>query len=407
MPLEICNGVLDRINQDSFQTLLKRHELPFSGKKHQAISRINQAIDENRNGLSVEVFDAFIAEEIRHGRSRLLFVCDIISRQARNMQNEQFVTSALEDSNLGDHDFNCLRNDIDIDSGWNVLYRKVEVSGNSVDLVDLCYAKAEQVNYIIYTDNGEETRSRKQIDYVWVTIVPGDSRIIVKLWNKQGNSVESISNSRVIFEEISSNVCEVFGLTKTTRSSDVKSTLYKMFKDLTETAEKPFRDKVETISREILEFSTVCSQRLELPSSIDPVNIPHRIERLLERALIQADMGLYKRFFEGKRGVVERVAFSDQTGAYVNARSGEPQGGISVADIYFDTRETIDELRLLDKLWITWFYLVDDADRPEEVNTKIEVFKDYYIINFQYAYTTREVEELVLSNFKHYEALPD
>jgi len=223
---------------------------------------------------------------------------------------------------------------------------------------------------------------------------------------KHSNYFANNSGTRELYEEISKIVREVFSLTPRTQE-DVKYTIYKMFKDLTHIAEKPFREKVEPFYEDIKVFANECVRRLGLRSLQDPIDLPYRLFRLLERALIQKDFDLYQTFFEGKRGIVDRIVFSDQTGAFVNARSGPDNNGIAVADIYFDTRDTIEDLRQLDKLWVTWFYKYNPDKPTERIPTKFMVHKEYFIIHFLYAYTTKEVDDIVLSNFKYYESLPD
>lgn len=408
MAVDVFNHVIDRINAERLSGFLRLYNLSTSGSKPDLVARVKSAVEANVNGLTLERFEEFIADEISHGKSRTLFVSYVDPRLVRRLISETFVVTSLnEQGGCGTSDFNDLRNSVDPDESWCLCYRKVSTRLQVVEKIDLCFVKATMVDFTIQTDDGEQIQKRQQTEYTWSVIYPQQEKIIIKVWNRQGNAYETMGKSRILHDEVLEMVCNIFGLTISRKVIDTKAILYKMFKDLTETAEKPFREQVDGIATQINQFAVACAQQLGLPGASNPINLPLRLHRLLERALIQHDLDGYKSFFDGKRGVVDRIAFSDPTGAFVNARSGEFQEGIEVADIYFDTRDTIEELKMLDKLWVSWFQLCPGAMFPERIETKVEVCKDYYIIQFLYAYTTREVEEHVLSNFRYYETLPD
>jgi hypothetical protein len=239
---------------------------------------------------------------------------------------------------------------------------------------------------------------------VWVEIIPDAKKIYIKTRQRSGNVWTNNARIKELYEEVSTIVRETFDLAPKS-TEGVKNILYKMFKDLTDTAEQPFRDSVVPFHTEISTFAEEMAEKVGLRSSYDPVDLPHRLTRLLERALIQQDFHIYEGFFEGKRGIVNRIYFSDATGASVNARSSEVEEGIAVADIYFDTKESIEKLQKFDKIWITWFY--KEVGKPlERIETKFEVAKEHFTIHFLYAYTTKEMQDHVLSNFKYFEELP-
>lgn len=406
MSTTIFNEVVERINADRFENLLRSYHMPISGVKGIVVKRILESIDNgNQNGLTEEKFDQFIAEEICHGRSRTLFVASLVSDSVKKLIDEDFSRDLLIQGGLGEKNFNELRAPINPDSEWRVYYANLSTQKKVVEKIDLCFARGYYIDVKVQTFEGEKIQERLRADYVWVTILPQEEKMIIKLWDRSGHQTEAMATMRKLFDELSEIVQGIFGIKVYKANSSFKAIIYKIFKDLTETAEKPFKNKVDQSKDLIREFSEQCVKRLGLPNSLDPIDLPYRIFRLLERALIQHKFEDYKSFFVGKIGVVDRVSFSDQTGAYVNARSGED--GMAVADIYFDTRDTIEELKLLDKIWVTWFQMIDGQPKPREIETRIEVYNDYHVIHFRYGYTTKEVENLVFSHIKRYEEIPD
>ncbi|MDF2635430.1 MAG: hypothetical protein K0R78_2304 [Pelosinus sp.] len=406
MAIQLCLDVFGRINQDRFKDLLRTHHLPVSGTKLELKNRVLSAIENNCGtpGLSIEKFDKFIANEIAHGKNRTLFVSAFSHTVANQIKNLQYVKSCLLENKLPTENFNSLREQIDLDKDFVLLYLNIANNDQVVDKIEMCFAKGTTVE--LSNDDGENIVPQRQVEYVWVDVLPCEEKMIIKLWNRQGSYFEMMANAKLLYDEISSLVREIFSLVAK-NILDTKNILYKMFKDLTETAEKPFRDKVLQLDSVIKSFADQCASELGLPNSENPINLPQRIARLLERASIQHDFYTYSKFSAGKRGVVDKIAFSDLTGANVHARSGDTHEGIAVTDIYFDIRETISELKSLDKLWVTWFNVIDDESDPEKIQIKVEVFKEHYIIHFLYNYKTKEGEELVLSNFKHYEGVLD
>lgn|GEM_PF-2895774 len=402
----ICNEVVERINAERFENLLRAHQMTISGVKGIVVKRILESIDNGSiSGLTEDIFDQFIAEEICHGRSRTVFVASLESISAKKLLDEDFSRDLLIQGGLGENDFNRLRAPIDPDGEWRTYYTNLSTQDKMVEKIDLCFVRGYYIDVKVSTFEGEKIQERLRADYVWVTILPHEEKMLIKIWDRSGPQIEAMATMRKLFDEIAGIIQEVFGIKIYKANSAFKTLLYKIFKDLTETAEKPFKDKVNESKEWIKDISEQCVQRLELPSSLDPIDLPYRIFRLLERALIQHKFEEYKGYFSGKIGVIDRVSFSDQTGASVNARSGED--GMAVADIYFDTRDTIEELKLLDKLWVTWFQIINGQSKPREIDTKIDVYSDYYVIHFLYAYTTREVENLVFSHIKRYEEIPD
>jgi hypothetical protein len=399
-------GIVDAINLERFRELLRNNGLAVSGTKKELTSRIIQAIngelERSEHTLTVEKLDEFIANEIAHGKNRMLFISSFPEQASQNLKDIEFVKKSLEEANLPTENFNILRT-TSLPENTTPVYLNIEQFNNEVTKISLCFAKKDVISGLV-DEEGEVIPPRMETDYIWTDIIPDEQKIIIKMRQKSGSNFTNYSRTKEIYDEISTLIRETFSLAPKNLGS-VKNIFYNMFKDLTETAEKPFRDKVSPFVQQITDFANDIAEKIGLKSSAYPVDLPHRLVRLLERALIQQDFDQYERYFEGKRGIVTRIYYSDDTGASVNARSSESEEGIAVADIYFDTKESIESRGVLDKIWITWFYRENPNKPLQKIETKFEAYKEYFIIHFLYAYTTKEIQNHVLSNFKHYEEI--
>jgi hypothetical protein len=65
--------------------------------------------------------------------------------------------------------------------------------------------------------------------------------------------------------------------------------------------------------------------------------------------------------------------FKDDRGGRINARSQHRSMPIQTSDIFFDTRETIDEVKLLDNLWVAWFKELEASEIDDEIQDSLEL----------------------------------
>lgn len=397
----IVKDAVDRINLDSFRNFCRENGILVSGTKPELVNRIGESLEQGE--ITELQIKNFVAAEICHGRNRLLFISSFPPSQTSELKQDSVVRDRLRRSGFPSTNFNNLLS-VSRTEDLTLVYLQISGTDELVTSINMCFTKVSVMTGLTNED-GDELPPKYDTNYIWTEIVPDERKIIIKVQPRYGNYFDSVSRTKEVYNEVATVVRGTFSLVPVTQNT--KHVLYKIFKDLTNTAEKPFRDQVEPLASDIKNFADACAENLRLPNSEYPLNLPYRLTRLLERALIQHNFITYQQYFEGKIGVIDRIAYSDQTGAQVNARSGQDEG-IAVADIYFDTRDTIETLQMFDKIWVTWFYVdPDNSELPEQIETKFEVGKDYFTVHFLYSYTSREVEDFVLSNFKRYEELPD
>lgn len=402
----IAQDIIEYINLDRFRELLRQTNLPVSGIKKEITARISEVINGNiseiEHSLTVEKLDHFIADEIAHGKNRMLFVSSFPESSIPYIQDVDKVKAYLDKNHFPQENFNNLRTTSSPDD-TTLVYLDMKIIQSIVTKISMCFATPDIISGLTDSE-GEPLPPRKETDYIWVDILTEEPKIIIKMRQKSNPFGNSNPRIKELYDEVSTKVRETFSLAPVTMSG-IKNTFYVMFKDLTETAEKPFTDKVNPFKEEISIIARDLATKIGLENLDHPLDLPHRLVRLLERALIQQDFDSYEKYFAGKRGIVNRIYYSDATGASINARSSEREEGIAVADIYFDTRESIENRKILDKIWVQWFYKENEEKEPRQIETKFEAYKEHYVIHFLYAYTTKEIQDHVLSNFKHYEEI--
>jgi len=152
-----------------------------------------------------------------------------------------------------------------------------------------------------------------------------------------------------------------------------------------------------------LRESRAINSKLDYRTDIDSIKLLDRMIRLYERGLITQNEELYTQYHDGKYGIIQRIVFCDNTGANVSAKVKEIEQNISNYDIYFDTRDTLDEKKMLDKLWVVWYYTPIGKQTKRDYLVKFEIQDDFYVSHFIGPYLMEEVADYVFSKFREFE----
>lgn len=405
--MEIPQSIVDRITNNRWRTFAKSIEVGLGILKEDCIKNINTAITNDNNPKNALL--EFIADELSRGKNRYMQISKFSTAKKLIFQEKSYIADILKNK------FNCLPNENKLLETKNPLsindtnepilvYSKVtkKKSNTTLDLIekiDLCFKEYYAVGGFTY--KGVKIPVTIETDFIWCEIDVNKNNVKIKT-KDESTSNHKTRNATTICAKYQKLIFEVFNLGEMESVAEINNTLYKIFKDFTDTAEKEFIDKVAPYLKDISTFTDTLSDKLKIQSSVYPLDIPLRVQRLFERSLIQQDFEKYTSFFTGKKGVVTRLFFSDESGATVNARSGDQsKEGIAVADIYFDTRETIDELKALETIWVTWFVQNEDT-LITNCKTRIFVLNDSYVVHFLYGYVLEEEENYVFSNIERY-----
>ena len=406
---ELPLGIKENIFKYKFEGLLKQYGKPYSGKLS-VYERLKHAVEDPEFLIA---FEQFVVDEISNGRNRQVFICNFSIESLAVLGNYDAIQARLSAKKLPVNNFNSLL-DPSISTQDTLVYLDINRAGKHVKKISMAF-----LNESLVQDNGEGGPTDKNVvNYVWIDIFPENKYLQIKIRPYSNNSMINFQTSQRVFDYYWNLIKNIFGVVYT-NMIETKGTLYTIFKVLTDKAEGPYAKKVNEKIIEIENKVNELATSIGLANAKQPVDIPVRVARLFERALILNDLVNYKAYDKEKLGIVDKIAFSDQSGAKVSAFSGDD--GIEVADIYFDTRETLDELKQLNRLWVRWFLPVpvndisvdesQDKDietiserKINQIETRLEVYESRVIIQFLNVYTApKEVQDYVLSLFRKFE----
>jgi hypothetical protein len=387
--ISLSRGIKEFIFKYRCQAFLKQNNKPFSGD---AFQRVEEYINNDLELL--EKFKVFIADELSSSKNRQIFWCDFSIESLRILGSSTLVKQYLRNNNLPFENFNhALTDDEDIQAG-KIVYLNIESVSDETTRISMSIKRPYDVQV---EDEDRGIINNTLYDYDWIDIFPRENYLLIKT-RPINNYLSDQVHSSNIFNYYQGFLKQIFGISYLSMNGN-KETLYNIFKLLTDRAEASYRKKTDDLSIEIEKCVNDLSQKIGLKNFRDPVDIPNRVGKLFERALILEDIDEYMSYQDDKYGIVERIDFSDQSGAKVNALSQNE--GIEIADIYFDTRETLDEQKQLNKLWIKWFLRY--VNTVDSIETKIEVTNERIIILFQNVQMiSKEDQDYVLSLFKQF-----
>ncbi|MEK4024436.1 hypothetical protein [Sporosarcina sp. FSL W7-1283] len=424
---QIPEGIDDYIFKYRYSNHLKAHGYRYSGNKQQLVERIENMFNDD---IFYNSFLEFVKLEISNGKNRQIFFSRFEISGLAILKDVTTVKNNLRANELPSDNFNDLLRD-DLEDGsliyLNILSNSEEPS--KTEKIELCFYKEVEPTEDYTGDKDKFT------DYIWVEINTNEQYVIVKVKPHTQQYVSNYHTSKKTYEYILERLKTIFSL-KRSNMIYFKEVFYKMFKEFTEAAEEPFRQIVNQKREEIFRFQDTFLPSVGISSDSDINDITNRYMRLIERNLIINDIHNYLRYHIDRAGVIDRISLTDLSGASANVLSGDSDG-LDVANIYFDIRETIDEIKKLDKVWIKWFsgqiisssalqvqqqlelFEVEELEESEEepeqstlledeesntIITRLEVNKDYVVINFLKKYwISKEVQDYVLSIIKEFE----
>ncbi|MED3822041.1 hypothetical protein, partial [Priestia aryabhattai] len=328
-------GIKDFVFKYRIQEFLKKNQRPFSGDLNE---KLKQAISSDEEMFPK--FSDFILEEVSNGKNRLIFWCDFSVESISNLGSIDKIVGCLKRHDLPSEPFNNLLLDKEFEQGEMVYFNIEEDPDEQLpSKISFCFIHFEEIPI---QDEDGYTMMQKNYSYVWINIYPVNQYLEIKCRPYFNNNLLSFHQNNRLFSTYHNWLAKTFNISFL-NMSESKGILYNIFKKLTEKAELGYRNTVEEIYGDVEEKLKELIEKIGLTDINNPVELPNRVCRLLERALILSDLDGYMAYDPDKLGVIDRIDFSDQSGARINALSQEE--GIEIADIYFDTKETIDTSR--------------------------------------------------------------
>lgn len=394
MPYVINKRFKNYINYESVKSFMRENGLSPTGIKSELIDRIELSI--NSRNLLVDVWENFLVDQIRHGHNRTIYRTKLNPASLNKVNNKNRLLQSLLQAGFRNEKFSVVHNRVPNSEEHQMIHFDYKCEENEVESIEMCFAYQVLINKVV--EDGQIIII-DETDYVWIHI-DNTNELFTLSVRPRSNTSESSGRTFQLYEHYSNFLTKIFSI-KYLSNDDFKGVLYNIFKELTTKAETPYVTKVAPLVPEINEVCSRWAVSLGLPSSQEPVNLSFRFKRLLERALIQDDFFAFRSYSEGKQGTIDKFYYADESGARVNASASEGDG-IELSDIYFDTRETIDDQRMFNKLWVTWFLPKSQSYKESEV--RIEATSKYYLIHF-FKYLSGGEKEHVLSTIETFREL--
>ncbi|WP_139996298.1 hypothetical protein [Paenibacillus paridis] len=394
--------IVDSISSERFHAFIKEKNLVRQSgySKQERVAIIEDAI--NVKQIALDDFEGFLSNELMRNRNKTIFYSKISFDISRRLKSLQYVQSCLLEANMEENNFNNILKSIQPDKK-TCCYLDIQLnSSTEVSKIKLCFAES-----VVVGKATPNTLPRKETDFTWLELDLQRNLITIRVFDRNANFGGSTDKAKYQF--CISQLKSIFNIRDLQDVSYQRSTLYKMFNELLSTAEEPFKRKVASVTTDTSKLVGAIIEGLCLTNTLVIDDLNKRHNNLLIRSLIQENFQQYSSYSEGKKGLVDRYYYTDNTGASVNAKTNDDQRSISLYDIYLDTKHSIDNLKKVEKLWITWYRKITNrfGEKIIKVRTKIEVFKECYVIHFLYEHLTEEAEIHVLSEFEFFERLSD
>ncbi|QPQ29999.1 hypothetical protein [Lysinibacillus sp. JNUCC 51] len=425
MEFKIREDIVELVHSAVVRQFAKDNGVDSKGNKEVIFKNIENAV--NAGSLEVDVVRDFLRNELWYGKNKHNFFIEIDPETFEEFISKEKLLGYFEDRGI--HPFNNIDR-INQPASPTLSRFEYETSEEDDDIVTKVYLGYIEKNYLMFF---EEKQSLFDPVNTYICIEMDFIKNILTLRTRSQASIKEDENMKS--QVISSNYLAKKYLERMKdefelefldgATEEMKSVMYRIEQELTNFVELLFKPEVENHLELIEGFTQQIAGNLKLPSNNNPINLTDRIVGLLERALIMKDEDIISVYVVGKKGYVNMFDFRDDRGGRINARSEERGTPIQTSDIFFDTRETISEVKLLDNLWVVWFKEVsasteavqseldfdDEVDgetmlsvEPKEedekkvirIKTKLGTYTGFYKVEFN-RYLIKEEYEHVLS----------
>lgn len=400
--MQIPNFIKQQLTNDYIKSFLKSKKLSYSNaNKAELLSKLETAI-----GNDISEYDArdFLATFFKYGSNRTIITSIMTFGRTNAINSKGSLENKLDSLHEPVGYFNDIENISDTTSQSDTLfYQRINYDEKGCTLsIDRGYYRDERV---YATDEDGTTIVSYVKIFTWVDIDIKNKRFNVHTKDLTPNYFGRNTTYRQTNQKFLDIHQKMFQFSVANARNEER-TLYNIYKEMTDTAEAPFKEKItEEIKNKVKQLFLETSNLIGYNIDRDTLKIPNRVERLFERGLINQQYDLYSMYEEGKVGIIKRIVFYDGTGANVSAMVKEISENISSYDIYFDTRDTLDERKALNKLWAFWYYKSSLDSKEEKYEVKMEIEEDYYITHFLRKSILEEVVEYVFQQFREFEVL--
>lgn len=391
----------DELRNEYLKSILKKHRVSTTNlRRAELLERFYKLKTDNT--ITDDLFWEYVATVFKYGNNRIILTSFVNINPTSDILMQESLERRLKNKSEPAGKYNKLIELTEKDRFLQdtLVYQDINVdSDQQVQSIERCYCRTDTA---YRTDDKGETTSMLLYFFTWVNLDVSNRIITIHTRNPGASHLHESRAINSVHEKFIQIFKDLFSLS-TQNIVHQKRTLYNIYKEMTDTAEKPFREKVDTYKKDFEDFYNTMNSKLDYRTDIDSIKLLDRMIRLYERGLITQNEELYTQYHDGKYGIIQRIVFCDNTGANVSAKVKEIEQNISNYDIYFDTRDTLDEKKMLDKLWVVWYYTPIGKQTKRDYLVKFEIQDDFYVSHFIGPYLMEEVADYVFSKFREFE----
>lgn len=375
-PFTIRLDLQSIINVGVLRKFAKTNGIEHTGNK---ISLIRNVIIAVQSGTMLEeTVRKFIQEQLWYGKNKHIFFIEVVDETINQFR---YTTSLLEYfSARGIQPFNDI-DLINIPEGVSLARFEYETDPVDDSIVNKVMLGFVEKIYTYRFEGGGSPVFKAVNTYICVEFDLVNKLLVFRVRSraklKESQDINSANiTANYLAKKYLDFLQESYGLAYLGGApEEFKNTMFKIEKSLTNFIELAFKPRVSRQEQLITDFTLEIADKIGLSSVVAPINLCERITGLLERALIVQHEDIITSYVEGKLGYISKFDFRDDRGGRINARSKHSSTPIQTSDIFFDTRETIEGVKLLDTLTMVWFKPYD-PDGEDDTQYLLEIAND-------------------------------
>jgi hypothetical protein len=304
MAFNIRTDIKEAINVAAVRKFAKENNIEYQGAKNIIFANIVLAVRSGR--LEEEIVREFIKEQLWYGKNKHTFFIEVDEESIKLLKEKDTLLEYF--SNRGIHTFNNMDR-IYIPEGVSLARFEYDVNPQDDNMVNKLYLGYIEKNYSHHFDNQVPVFEAINT-YICVELDLINNIMVLRVRSqtgiKSGQDMKSASvTANYLAKKYLKRFEEDYGFEYLDGAAEeMKNTMYRIEKELTDFIELQFKPKIEENLELIRKFTDEIAGNLELPSNQEPINLPERIIGLLERAMIMKNENIVKMYVEGKKGYV-------------------------------------------------------------------------------------------------------
>lgn len=404
----IPRHLLEKIDRQHLAQFMKKEGLNVSENKekmiYDLIEAINNLVGEENSTDREELIASyykFLLETLKHNNNRTIITYPIYVTERSSYYSVGGLLTQFDVNDITMLNHSTVITGNRISKGdFTEIFRHITEEEGLIKTIELCYGR-------VYDYRRSDDTIIEKYEYVWCEIDSKSDLLRIILPAKGKNETSQHSLQLTFLNKLKKE----YGIV--TKELNESTTLFKIYKYLTQQLELPYSQEVTPHEKAIDNFTNQMKQNIGVTDAED-IGLSLRIKKLFERNLIKKDFQNFrtKKVDEGR---VISINFSDAFGGKVKASAGGSfingenlqDLDLQDSDVYFDTKESIYRMEKLPSVTVKWINnsgFVDD--RFDYIEVRYTACQGFYITHFLRYNVREELFNYVLPKFDDFRRRP-